>query len=59
MWSDASQRDRLHALATAVRLPALDGMLATERRYREQDAKRLYYLSVEFLMGRSLGNNLR
>ncbi len=58
VWSDASQRDRLHALATAVRLPALDAMRASERRYREQDAKRLYYLSMEFLMGRSLGNNL-
>ncbi|HEV7763984.1 MAG TPA: glycogen/starch/alpha-glucan phosphorylase [Thermoanaerobaculia bacterium] len=58
VWSDASQRDRLHALATAVRRPALDAMRASERRYREQDAKRLYYLSMEFLMGRALGNNL-
>jgi glycogen phosphorylase len=33
-------------------------MRESERRYREQDAKRLYYLSMEFLMGRSLGNNL-
>src|SRR5205823_14698737 len=30
----------------------------TERRYQRADAKRLYYLSMEFLMGRSLGNNL-
>src|SRR5207302_4745766 len=33
-------------------------MRESERRYREQDAKRLHYLSMEFLMGRSLGNNL-
>jgi starch phosphorylase len=33
-------------------------MLATEKRYEHADAKRLYYLSIEFLMGRSLGNNL-
>jgi starch phosphorylase len=33
-------------------------MRESERRYREQDAKRLYYLSMEFLMGRALGNNL-
>ena len=33
-------------------------MLETEKRYRAADAKRLYYLSMEFLMGRSLGNNL-
>jgi len=33
-------------------------MRESERRYREQDAKRLYYFSMEFLMGRALGNNL-
>jgi starch phosphorylase len=58
VWSDASRRDKLFALATAVRRPALDAMRESERRYREQDAKRLYYLSMEFLMGRALGNNL-
>ncbi len=58
VWAEASRRDRLHALATAVRRPALDAMRESERRYREQDAKRLYYLSMEFLMGRALGNNL-
>jgi len=57
-WSEASRRDRLHALAMAVRRPALDAMRESERRYRAQDAKRLYYLSMEFLMGRALGNNL-
>ncbi|HEX8169861.1 MAG TPA: glycogen/starch/alpha-glucan phosphorylase [Thermoanaerobaculia bacterium] len=58
LWSEASERDRLFALAGAVRRPALDAMRESERRYREQDSKRLYYLSMEFLMGRSLGNNL-
>src|SRR6185436_12696215 len=58
LWSEASRRELLHALATAVRRPALDAMRESERRYREQDAKRLYYLSMEFLMGRALGNNL-
>ncbi|MEA2491163.1 MAG: glycogen phosphorylase, partial [Acidobacteriota bacterium] len=58
VWSEASARDRLLALATAVRRPALDAMRESERRYREQGAKRLYYLSMEFLMGRALGNNL-
>jgi starch phosphorylase len=33
-------------------------MLATEARYQIVDAKRLYYLSMEFLMGQSLSNNL-
>jgi len=57
-WSEASKRERLHALSAAVRRPTLDAMRESERRYREQDSKRLYYLSMEFLMGRALGNNL-
>jgi starch phosphorylase len=58
VWTEASDRERLFALSTAVRRPALDAMRESERRYREQDSKRLYYLSMEFLMGRALGNNL-
>jgi starch phosphorylase len=58
VWQEASMRERLHALSIAVRRPMLDAMRETERRYREQDSKRLYYLSMEFLMGRALGNNL-
>ncbi|MGZ8851482.1 MAG: glycogen/starch/alpha-glucan family phosphorylase, partial [Thermoanaerobaculia bacterium] len=57
-WREASHRERLQALAVAVRRPSLDAMRESERRYREQDAKRLYYVSLEFLMGRALGNNL-
>jgi starch phosphorylase len=58
VWQEASMREKLHALSVAVRRPMLDAMRETERRYRDQDAKRLYYLSLEFLMGRALGNNL-
>src|SRR3954466_946520 len=58
VWQEASMRERLHALSISVRRPMLDAMRETERRYRDQDSKRLYYLSMEFLMGRALGNNL-
>jgi len=58
-WHDLSLPDRYSAVALAVRDRMVERMLATETRYREQDAKRLYYLSIEFLIGRSLGMNLR
>ncbi len=57
-WQDASPRDLFTAVSLATRESLIEQMLATEERYRAADAKRLYYLSVEFLMGRSLGNNL-
>jgi glycogen phosphorylase len=57
-WQDASPRELWNAVSLAVREPLVEQMLATEERYRAADAKRLYYLSLEFLIGRSLGNNL-
>ncbi|MCC6418148.1 MAG: glycogen/starch/alpha-glucan family phosphorylase, partial [Gemmataceae bacterium] len=57
-WPDASGGDLFQASALAVRDRVADRLLQTEERYARADAKRLYYLSMEFLMGRSLGNNL-
>jgi starch phosphorylase len=51
-------RQRFQAVALAVRDRLIDQLLATERRYHDADVKRLYYLSLEFLIGRSLDNNL-
>lgn len=51
-------REALRAVSLAVRDLMVDQSLATEDRYRRTDAKRLYYLSLEFLIGRSLRNNL-
>src|ERR1700687_2226153 len=45
-------------VSLAVRDVFVDEMLATGRRYREADAKHLYYLSMEFLMGRLLGDTV-
>ncbi|HLC15381.1 MAG TPA: glycogen/starch/alpha-glucan phosphorylase, partial [Thermodesulfovibrionia bacterium] len=57
-WEQASKNDIYKAVSFAVREKLVDGMLDTEARYKQADAKRIYYLSMEFLMGRSLGNNL-
>jgi len=54
----AGRYDWFQAVSLAVREFMIDGMLATEERCRKSDAKRLYYLSIEFLMGRTLGNTL-
>src|ERR687887_2409817 len=57
-WQHLSGRDLFMATALAARDRLLDRMLETEARYQKADAKRLYYLSIEFLIGRSLENNL-
>jgi starch phosphorylase len=53
-----SPREGFHAVALAARDRMAEQLLQTEQRYRRADAKRLYYLSMEFLIGRSLHNNL-
>ncbi|MBV9435404.1 MAG: glycogen/starch/alpha-glucan phosphorylase [Acidobacteria bacterium] len=55
---DLSARGILRPLALAIRDRLIDGMLETEERYRTTGAKRLYYLSMEFLMGRVLSDNI-
>ena len=48
----------LKPVSFAVRDRLIDSMLSTEERYLAADAKRLYYISMEFLMGRTLGDSL-
>jgi glycogen phosphorylase len=57
-WDKLSNRDLFMAIALTVRDWMVDRMLATEERYHKAHAKRLYYLSMEYLIGRSLANNL-
>jgi starch phosphorylase len=57
-WEEASPRDFVAAIALASRETLIERMFAAERRYRDADAKRVYYLSVEFLIGRSLADTL-
>jgi len=55
---EATRQDILHALAHSVRARLVDGLFETERRVHETGAKRLVYLSADFLIGQSLRNNL-
>lgn len=54
----ANPAEVLPAVSLAIRDQLVDRMLETERRYRDAGAKRLYYLSMEFLMGRLLGDTM-
>jgi len=56
--STAKQRDWFHSLAYAVRDRLAERWMETMRSYYHADAKRVYYLSLEFLIGRSLSNSL-
>lgn len=54
----ATKKDLYLALAYAVREVLAEGWLNTQQSYYINDAKRVYYVSMEFLMGRTLGNAL-
>ena len=54
----ATQADLYLALAYAVRDLLVERLLDTQQSYYINDAKRVYYISMEFLMGRTLGNSL-
>ena len=55
---DCRRHDLQVALAYAVRDAQVDRWIATSRRIQERNPKRVYYISLEFLMGRALGNAL-
>ena len=55
---DASKQQIFQAVAYTVKECIVDRWIATQKAYEKQDAKTVYYMSMEFLMGRALGNNL-
>ncbi len=55
---EATPEQMYQAVAYAVKDVIIDEWIATHKTYEEQDVKTLYYLSMEFLMGRTLGNNI-
>jgi len=56
--SDLKPADYLKPVSLAIRDRIVDRLLETESRYRHKDSKKLYYLSMEYLLGRLLGANL-
>jgi len=54
----ATDRDGYHALALAVRVRLVERWIATQQTHHKKNVKRIYYLSLEFLIGRLLGNNV-
>ncbi len=54
----STPRDRFEAVARSVRDVLSQRWVLTEKTYEQRSAKRLYYLSMEFLIGRSLANNV-
>ncbi|APW58030.1 glycogen phosphorylase [Pasteurella multocida] len=53
---EASQRDWLNATLYAVRDFVTEGWITTARQSRSEETRRVYYLSMEFLIGRTLSN---
>ena len=56
--TEATQQQIFQAVSYAVKDAIMDAWIATQKKYDEEDPKTVYYMSMEFLMGRALGNNL-
>ena len=55
---EATKQQVFQAVSYAIKDVIIDRWIATHKEYEKQNVKTVYYLSMEFLMGRALGNNL-
>ena len=57
-FKEATEKEIFQAVSLVVKDEIIDDWLATQNAMEQQDPKTVYYMSMEFLMGRALGNNM-
>ena len=55
---EATPQQIFQAVSYAIKDQVMDNWIDTQRAYEKEDPKMVYYMSMEFLMGRALGNNI-
>ncbi len=57
-FAEANEQEVFQAVSSVINDTIIDNWIDTQKAIREQDPKKVYYMSMEFLVGRALGNNM-